>query len=319
MANTTNSKQKRERSRKKQDSGAQESSKKQHALNLDALAVEVENISFSYGDNLVFEDVSFSLARGEVLTILGANGAGKSTLLNCLGGILKPAKGQVRLFGDPIEELQQETIATRLGYVPQLQNTSVDYSVRDYLVLGRAPYISMFSSPGKEDYERVEQVIHTMQIERLADKSLQELSGGERQQVHIARALVQEPYILLFDEPTNHLDYGNQLKVLETIVELLDRDCITVILTTHTPDYAILLGGKTALLDHMGHLRVGPTEEIVTEKNLRSIYDTDLSMIYVEELGRLVCAPGNLRKKRAAESGSTSETEQPQAALQDMA
>ena len=115
-------------------------------------ALEAEDLSFSYHEEEpVFTNVNFSLSRGEVLTILGPNGAGKSTLLNCLGGILKPTRGQVRLLGDPIDKLDQQCIATRLGYVPQIQNTAVDFSVRDYLVLGRAPYIGRFRSPSKAD------------------------------------------------------------------------------------------------------------------------------------------------------------------------
>lgn len=262
-------------------------------------ALEAQGLSFSYkGNKPVFEDVNLDLSRGEVLTILGPNGAGKSTLLNCLGGILKPTSGVVRLLGDDIAGLEQQEISMRLGYVPQIQSAAMDFTVRDYLVLGRAPYIGRFRSPGREDYEAVERVLSSLDIEKLADKNLQELSGGERQQAHIARALVQQPKILLFDEPTNHLDYGNQIKVLETILELTERDGISVVLTTHTPDFAILLGGKTALLDREGHLRAGSSEDIVTEENLRSIYEADLSMVYVEQVGRKVCAAGALKGRR---------------------
>ena len=258
--------------------------------------LEVAGLAFSYkkGAQAVFSDVNFNLATGDVLTILGPNGAGKSTLLNCIGNLLEPEQGTVKLNGQNVRNFSPRQVARHLGYVFQMQNLSFDYSVRDYLVLGRAPHIGYLKTPGTEEYQKVEQVLAELKIEYLADKSVRQISGGERQQVQIARVLVQEPQLILLDEPTNHLDYGNQLKILKAIVNLATKKQMTVILTSHTPDHAILLQGKTGILDRGGHFVIGSTNEIVTEANLSKIYQADLHMVYIDCVQRPACIAGNL-------------------------
>jgi iron complex transport system ATP-binding protein len=260
--------------------------------------LQVSGLGFSYkhGVRPVFSNVSFSLKQGEVLTILGPNGAGKSTLLNCIGSLLEPEAGCVRLAGKNIREFSARKIAQILGYVFQMQDMSFDYSVRDYLVLGRAPHIGYLKTPGDAEYQKVDEVLHELRIEYLAAKSVRQISGGERQQVQIARVLVQEPRIILLDEPTNHLDYGNQLKILQAIVDLAQKKQMTVILTSHTPDHAIMLRGKTGILDRRGSFVIGATDEIVTEENLAEIYQAELHMVYIDCVDRNACIAGNLQK-----------------------
>ncbi|MDR3161989.1 MAG: ABC transporter ATP-binding protein [Spirochaetaceae bacterium] len=256
--------------------------------------LEVRDLSFSYDKMLVLKHIGFSLEAGAIYSILGSNGAGKSTLLGCLEGGLTPQKGSVMIDGGDLTRLSPGERARKIGFVAQSQTLPFDFLVRDYLVLGRAPHIGTFKTPGAGEYRIVDEVMAEMNIEYLASKSILRISGGERQQVQIARALVQEPRLILMDEPANHLDYGNQIKILKLIIDLAKRG-IAVVLTTHVPDHAMLLGGKTGILDREGYLTTGETEKIITEENLKLIYQTELRMAYMEPVNRMVCAACNIR------------------------
>lgn len=258
------------------------------------MILEVQDLEFSYHHGrTIFEDVNFSLDHGEILTILGPNGAGKSTLLNCMTNLLTPSSGKVLLEGKDIRQIPLKEVARVIGYVPQTHTPAYGYTVRDFVVMGRAPYLGMFQKPSEADYALVDQVLDTMNISKLADRPYTEISGGERQQASIARVIVQQPKIIMFDEPTNHLDYGNQLRTVRMVKELADKG-YAVVMTTHMPDHAILLGGKAAVLDRDGCLTVGTSADILQEPLLRKIYESDLHILYLEELGRKVCVAGSL-------------------------
>lgn len=241
----------------------------------------------------IFSDVSFQVAAGEILSILGPNGAGKSTLLNCIAGLLRPASGQICLDGQPMETLSLSRMAQILGYVPQTHHPAYDYLVRDFVVMGRAPYIGMFSQPSRADYALADEALEELGITHLAYKPYTQISGGERQQVTIARVLVQQPRLVLLDEPTSHLDYGNQIRTLQLIRRLSQRG-MAVLFTTHMPDHVILLGSRVGMLDYTGRMQFGSAEDVLTEQRLSSVYQTPLKVRRLEELGRNVCLPPNL-------------------------
>ena len=259
------------------------------------MIIEAENLNFSYSKNgkQILQDVSLSLDEGEVMSILGPNGAGKSTLLNLLATLSVPDSGTVKLCGKDTAKMKPKEVASILSYVPQTHTPAFSYTVFNFVLMGRAPKVGMFEKPKAEDFEIVEKVLEEVGIAELADKPYTEISGGERQQATIARALVQEPKAILFDEPTAHLDYGNQLKTLRVINSLREKG-YAVIITTHNPDHAIMLGGTTAILDRTGHLTVGDSEKILTEETLKGVYGTNLRLTYLENVGRYVCIPPNL-------------------------
>ncbi|MGI6095098.1 MAG: ABC transporter ATP-binding protein [Lachnospiraceae bacterium] len=254
------------------------------------MILEAENLAFSYqkSSRPIFHDVNLHINSGEVLTILGPNGAGKSTLLNCLANIIRPTAGEIRLGGVPIQEMSLRAVARNLGYVPQNHTPAYAYTVKDFVVMGRAPHLNLFQKPSAKDYAIADQVMEDLGIQKFADQSYTQISGGERQQALIARAIVQQPKIIMFDEPTNHLDFGNQLRMVRKIRELAQRG-YAVIMTTHMPDHAMMLGDKSAILNRRGELLVGKTEEILTEENLQHIYRVKIRMVYVKEAGRKVC------------------------------
>ena len=259
------------------------------------MIIEAENLNFSYTKNgrQILHDVSLTLEEGQVMSILGPNGAGKSTLLNLLATLNVPDSGVVRLCGKDTTQMKPREVASILSYVPQTHTPAFSYTVFNFVLMGRAPKVGMFEKPKAEDFEIVERVLEEVGIAQLADKPYTEISGGERQEATIARALVQEPKAILFDEPTAHLDYGNQLKTLRVIKTLKEKG-YAVIITTHNPDHAIMLGGTTAILDRTGHLTVGDSDKIITEDTLKDVYGTDLKLTFMEDVGRYICIPPNL-------------------------
>lgn len=254
----------------------------------------VNNLAFAYKDEPLWQNVSFTLGNGEVMTVLGSNGIGKTTLLRVLIGFFKPLPGgRVHLVTDAGESFtpyaNPKEFTEQIGYVPQVQNTAYSFQVRDYVVMGRAPHLGVFAKPKQEDYELTDEVLDDLGIYHLRNRSFNTLSGGQQRQAVIARAIVQQPQLVIMDEPTNHLDYGNQFRVLQ-MVQKLSQKGIAVILTTHMPDQAFYLGGKTAILKPQG-LEVGQVEEILTEAALEEIYKLKIKLLYLPEQRRTICIP----------------------------
>ena len=256
--------------------------------------IEVQDLSFSYSRAVpVFQNVSFSVEPGQVMSLLGPNGAGKSTLLNCIAGLATPTKGSVTVHGKPVSTYSPRALAKHIGYVHQHIGVTYDYSVREYLVMGAAPRVGMFATPKEEDYARVEAAIVDLSLQKLADRPVSHLSGGERQRVAVARAIVQDPEVILFDEPTSALDYGNQIRVMRTIRALSERG-YAVVMTTHNPDQPILLGGKVAMLNADGTLAVGDADSTLTSERLSELYGTELHLVFVDEVDRIACVSSKL-------------------------
>ena len=254
------------------------------------MILDFEKLSYRYrnGNRTIFHDVSFSLDKGEVLAILGANGAGKSTLLNCIANLFRPSSGQIRLNGTPMERMTMRDVAKIIGYVPQIHTPAYAYTVREFVVMGRTPYIGSFSSPSPDDYRIADESLERMGISHLRNKVYTEISGGERQQVTIARVMTQQPQIILLDEPTAHLDYGNQYRVVQMVKDLA-AEGYTLLMTTHNPDHAIILNGKVAILNREGVLGIGMSAEALNEDTLSRLYGLHVKTTYNEEAGRNIC------------------------------
>lgn len=252
--------------------------------------LEVKSLAFSYGNEPVFEDVSFSLKKGEVMCILGPNGAGKSTLIKCIAGILKPDAGSVRILGEETASIGVRGIARRIGYVPQQNEVVFPFTVLDFVTMGRAPHLSMFASPGAKDIEIARESLAMVGLSTLAERPLSSLSGGQSQMVLIARSLVQQPTLLLLDEPTSHLDFGNQILVLETVRRLASLG-MSIVMNTHMPDHAFLVGSSAAALTGGRLVAAGKVESIITSKTMSSVYGVKITVREIEDLKRKVCLP----------------------------
>ena len=251
---------------------------------------DIQNLHFSYRTKgpEVLKGVNLSIRQGEILTVLGRNGAGKSTLFSCMLGMKKPQQGSIRIQGRSIGTMTEREIATVVGFVPQSHNPAFAYTVEEFVLMGCAAKIGLLSNPGAKEREKTQAALEKMGISHLAKRPYTELSGGERQQVTIARAIVGEPKIILFDEPTAHLDFANQVKVLR-IVKKLSEDGYAVAMTTHDPNHALLLGGYTAILGDNGKIIWGETQSIVTQENLEKVYGPDICLEPWPQMGRNVC------------------------------
>ncbi len=252
------------------------------------MILEVKDLGFKYHNNrLIFHDVNFNVDSGEILSILGPNGSGKSTLLNCIANLYKPLSGEILLNGCPISKMNLRHIAQIIGYVPQIHIPTYAFTVREFTVMGRTPYIGAFKTPGRTDYKIADRALEQLGISHLKNKAYTEISGGERQLVLIARVITQQPKIILLDEPTAHLDYGNQHRTIQLIRQLADEG-YALIMTTHNPEHAIILNGKVAILNRKGVLGIGQSVEAINSNTLSDLYGLSIKTIYIEEAKRMV-------------------------------
>lgn len=259
-----------------------------------AAGVLVENLAFSYSgrdEDAVFREVGFSVERGDIFCLLGPNGTGKSTLLKCICNVLRPQKGKILLNGKNISRLKANAAAREVGYVPQSQVSTFPFLVRDVVVMGRAPHLSMLASPSLEDTKIAHRAMEATGILGIAERPCTMLSGGEWQLTLIARALAQGPRTLVLDEPTSHLDIGNQMRILKVIKDLAETGLV-IIMATHIPDHAFILAKQAAILNHGRIECQGPPESVITDEHMRATYDVEVRVVHVAEgVNRKACFP----------------------------
>lgn len=251
--------------------------------------LDVRNISFSYDDETIFSDISFSISKGDVLCILGPNGTGKTSLIKCLNGLHDIDSGEILINGENMKRLSFKQISKHIGYIPQSHVPSFPFKVFDVVLMGRAPYLNLTDSPNEEDKTIALDALKKLGIADLKDKEYTNLSGGERQLVFLARVLCQKPDILILDEPTSHLDFGNQIRLLE-IIDNLAKSGLSIIMSSHFPDHAFLSSTKVAIMKNKHFIDFGAPDDVVTEDNLKKAYLIDVKLIELDNR-RKVCVP----------------------------
>ncbi|QSZ67687.1 ABC transporter ATP-binding protein [Methanofollis aquaemaris] len=262
------------------------------------MILQVSDAGFSYdGRRSIFEGISFSLDTGECLCILGPNGTGKSTLIKCLLNLLPLGQGCIQLAGEEIADLSRTEIAKKIAYVPQSHQIVFPFTVGELVLMGRTPHLPAFAGPGKSDSTTVQAALETVGIAHLAERPVSDISGGELQLALIARAVAQQPEILILDEPTSHLDFGNQIRVLQ-LIDRLARNGIGVIMTSHFPDHSFVVRQTVAIMKGGNFIAVGPPEEVLTPQNLGEAYGIDVAVPYVTEAGRQACVPKIILKEK---------------------
>ncbi len=219
---------------------------------------------------MIFENIHFQVKEGEILTIMGPNGAGKSTLLKCINRIHAPTHGDVRFEGKRIGDFPRRALSRLFGYVPQDTGGSLGISVIESIILGRTPHIRMKLAP--RDKRVVFETVEKLGLEEYAFRNLNELSGGERQRVFLARALVQEPRILLLDEPTSNLDIRFQLETLERIRSIVRADHMLAVMIIHDLSLAYRFSDRILMLKKGSAPLEGKCGDILTEETIRDVY-----------------------------------------------
>ena len=259
------------------------------------MSIEVKKLSFSYGDRQVLHDISFSVGKGEFLSILGPNGVGKSTLFRCMLGLLSGYTGDVLVDGINARTFSVQEAAKHIAYIPQSSNPIFNYSVFDIVLMGRTSRLGNFRSPSKADAEKCRWALEKIGISHLADRCFHRLSGGEQQLVLIARALTQDAPILMLDEPTANLDFGNQLRVLEQARELA-REGYTVIQTTHHPEQSYMFSDRILAIQKGRVLMEGPPSQVLTAENMKALYRVDVDVVSLYGDQARICVPSSFLK-----------------------
>ncbi|MBE3571866.1 MAG: ABC transporter ATP-binding protein [Moorella humiferrea] len=250
------------------------------------MIIEVDGVEFSYNGHPVLRNVKFSVAPGEFLAVLGNNGAGKSTLIKCLNKILQPRRGTVLIDKENVLQLHRQEVARKIGYVPQ-RSEGGRVTVFDAVLLGRKPHIKWDVSA--DDLNIVERVLALLNLKGLALRYIDELSGGELQKVVIARALAQEPRVLLLDEPTSNLDLRNQLEVLQIVKKVVREQALAAVVVMHDLNLALRFADKFLFLKDYTVFACGGME-IMTPENIAGVYGIPVTIAKVQNIP--VVVPG---------------------------
>ncbi len=239
--------------------------------------IAVHGLNLTYDAQPVLDDTNFTVDRGDLVALLGANGAGKSTLLRCISRILQPSAGQILLDGEQLSRLDSKEAARKMAVVPQETAADFDFTVEDIVMMGRFPYLGRFQKEAREDREIVQRAMEMTGVSHLAKRSIANLSGGEKQRVIMARAVSQQPEILLLDEPTANLDIGYQSMLLELASRLNREQKVTVIAAIHDINLAVHHFNRFILLAGGRVMAAGRAEEVITPENIQKSYGVPAS------------------------------------------
>jgi len=254
--------------------------------------IEIENFSFAIRKTGILRNLCLSIREGEYVSIVGPNGAGKTTLIKCLNRIFKNGKGQIRIAGKDLEKYSQKDLAKMTSYVPQANGHHFSFTVREFVLMGRYPYVSPFSSVSEKDEAAVEKALGITGTRAWADRRITTLSGGERQKVLIAAALAQEARILLLDEPITFLDPGYQDDIYAILKKVNLDQGITIVSATHDINSAVLHSQKIIALKQGELFFDGFPRDIMNHEQLFQLYGKPFSFVDHPETGMPIILPG---------------------------
>ncbi len=241
--------------------------------------IEVQNLTCGYGDTTVIRDVSFSVERGRVCGLIGANGAGKSTLMKCIMGYIKPKAGDVLVSGVSIIRATEREVSKRIAYVAQSHDVAFSFSVLEMVLMGRTPYLGGMYGPKKDDYEICHKQLEQVGMASYADRNFQNLSGGQKQLVYLARAFAQDTPVLVLDEPTTGLDYKNQM-VFWKMIRDAARHGKTVLVCVHDPGHVMWFCDDVVAIRNDGTLLAkGKVADVICSDLLKKVYDMNIDIV----------------------------------------
>ena len=248
--------------------------------------LEISQMSAGYGEKTVLHEVSLHAKAGEVTSIIGPNGCGKSTLLRCAAGLLKPRGGTVKIGGDDVFLLESRQRARRVALLPQNFEGGRDLLVEEMVLLGRTPHLPPYGAPTKNDIEIARRALENVGASQFATRRIGQLSGGERQRVLLARALTQQPQILLLDEPISNLDIRFQCEILDLARRLAVTENLAVVAVLHQINLACAIADQMLLLNEGRVIAQGAPHMVMTQENLETVYQTPLRIAPHPKSGR---------------------------------
>lgn len=245
---------------------------------------EVQNLSFSYGEHKVLQEMSFSLQKGKITTLIGANGCGKSTLFQLLTKNLKPEEGQIKLYGENLQAIKLKDLAKKAAIVHQYHTVLDDLTVEKLVGYGRIPHRKAGSFRlSEKDREKVEWAMEVTRIQKYRNRPVSKLSGGQRQRVWIAMALAQDTDLLLLDEPTTYLDVRYQIQILQLVRKLNQEYGLTIVMVLHDINQALYYSDEIMAMKGGKIIGKGIPKEILTEELLQEVYGVKLPVFTIEE------------------------------------
>jgi iron complex transport system ATP-binding protein len=240
------------------------------------MSINVNNLSHSFGEHLVLNNISFRVPQRDFFIIIGPNGSGKTTLMKVISGILKTQNGELKILNRSIDQYHRKSLAQTIAFVPQMTLSDFPFTVNEIVLMGRSPYLGMLGLEQENDLKIADQAIAFTGLESLAHRKLDQLSGGEQQRVFIARAICQEPDIILLDEPTASLDLAYQVRIMDLMEKLKTEKGITVVMVSHDVNLAAMYADHLILL-HKGQVVCkGLPNEVLTYKTLEEAYGCTL-------------------------------------------
>lgn len=262
-------------------------------------AVKIDRLSFSYRTNPVLTDISFGVGEGEFFIIIGPNGSGKTTLVKIISGIIGHQPGTLDIFGRAAKTYSRRTLAEKIAYVPQAPATDFPFTVRELVLMGRAPYVGVLGIEGKADCDIADRTIEFTGIAHLADRRIDQLSGGERQMAYIAMAICREPAIIVLDEPTAALDFGHQVSVMDLMEKMKKEKNVAVVMVSHDVNLAAMYGDRLLLLKGGGVQKLGRPSEVLSGSILEQAYKCRLVFDEspVGQFPRVTPLPGRYRQR----------------------
>ncbi|HHY14000.1 MAG TPA: ABC transporter ATP-binding protein, partial [Thermoanaerobacterales bacterium] len=240
--------------------------------------LQVDNLHCRYASYDVLSKINLEIKKGDFVGVLGPNGSGKSTLLKTITRFIKPVKGVVLVDNIDISKFSDKEYAKKIGFVPQNYHFNYDFTVRDIVLMGRNPHLDLLEKEGSKDYEVTEKVMELTYTTKLKNKRITQLSGGEAQRVLIARALAQEPEILILDEPISHLDVNYKFEILELLRTLNMKEEMTIIVALHDINLAFDYSQKVILLKEGSIFTAGKPEEVLNTENLKTVFDVNVDI-----------------------------------------